>query len=102
MTVYGYKLGGSFGQAIMKQMLIWGAIGFLFGFLMPSMNNVAHATGFIAGACLGFVVTPDAPATNRASLSWNAVAITCILVLASSFALAGKNYGRIASRVHRV
>ena len=98
MAVYGYRLGGSYGQAIMRQMLIWGAIGFLFGFVVPNINNVAHASGFIAGGCLGFVINPDAPATNRASLSWNAAAIACILVLASSFALAGKSYGEIQER----
>lgn len=98
MAVYGYRLGGSYGQAIMRQMLIWGAIGFLFGFAVPNINNVAHAGGFIAGGCLGFVISPDAPATSRASLNWNAAAIACILVLASSFALAGKSYGEIQER----
>jgi rhomboid protease GluP len=98
MAVYGYRLGGSYGQAIMRQMLIWGAIGFLFGFAVPNINNVAHAGGFIAGGCLGFVINPDAPTTSRASLSWNAAAIACILVLASSFALAGKSYGEIQER----
>ena len=94
MAVYGYRLGGTYGNAIMKQMLIWGGIGFLFGFMMPNINNVAHASGFIAGVCLGFAIKPDAPATNRASLNWNAVAIACILILVSSFALAGKSYGQ--------
>lgn len=98
MAVYGYKLGGSYGKAITRQMLIWGGIGFLFGFMVPNINNVAHASGFIAGASLGYLVNPDAPATNRASLNWNAVAIICILVLASSFALAGKNYGDVQER----
>ncbi|MGA9768073.1 MAG: rhomboid family intramembrane serine protease [Blastocatellia bacterium] len=97
MAVYGYKLGGTYGKAIMRQMLIWGAIGFMFG-IMIGANNVAHASGFIAGAGLGFVVNPDAPATNRAVVSWNAVAIICILVLASSFALAGKGYGELQER----
>lgn len=98
MAVYGYRLGGSYGKAIMRQMLIWGGIGFLFGFMVPNINNVAHASGFIAGAGLGFVIPPDAPATSRSSLNWNAVAIICILVLASSFALAGKGYGDIQER----
>ena len=98
MAVYGYRQGGTYGNAIMKQMLIWGGIGFMFGFMMPNINNVAHASGFIAGAGLGFLVNPDAPATNRASSIWNAVAIICILVLASSFALAGKSYGEIQER----
>lgn len=94
MVIYGYRLGGTYGKAIMRQMLIWGAIGFMFGYMIGA-NNVAHATGFIAGAGLGFVVSPDAPATNRASLIWNTVAIACVLVLASSFALAGISYGKL-------
>lgn len=94
MAVYGYRQGGTFGKAIMRQMLTWAAFGFVFG-LMIGANNVAHASGFVAGAGLGFVIKPDAPTTNRASFGWNAAAIICILILASSFVMAGKNYGRL-------
>jgi membrane associated rhomboid family serine protease len=97
MAVYGYKLGGSYGKAIMRQMLIWGGIGFMFG-IMIGANNVAHASGFFAGAGLGFIIKPDAPVTNRATLRWNAAAIASILVLVSSFALAGKHYGDVQER----
>src|SRR5215510_1849865 len=92
MTVYGYKQGGSFGRALMKQMLIWGAIGIMFGFFIGA-NNVAHIGGFIAGAGLGFVLEPDSPATSVSAARWNAVAIACIGVVAISFALAGRAYG---------
>jgi rhomboid protease GluP len=97
MAVYGYKLGGSYGKAIMRQMLIWAGIGFMFG-VMIGANNVAHASGFFAGAGLAFLINPDAPATSRAALSWNAAAIASILVLVSSFAIAGKDYGSLQER----
>jgi membrane associated rhomboid family serine protease len=97
MAVYGYKLGGAFGKAITRQMLIWAGIGFMFG-VMIGANNVAHASGFFAGAALAFLIKPDAPATNRAFSGWNAAAIASILVLVSSFALAGKNYGDAQER----
>jgi membrane associated rhomboid family serine protease len=92
MAVYGYRQGGSFGRALMKQMLIWAAIGIMFGFFIGA-NNVAHIGGFVAGAVLGFVLKPDSPATSASAARWNAVAIACIGVVAISFAMAGKAYG---------
>ncbi|MFY9609313.1 MAG: rhomboid family intramembrane serine protease [Blastocatellia bacterium] len=92
MTVYGYRLGGSFGRALTRQMLIWAGIGIMFGFFIGA-NNVAHIGGFIAGGAIGFVLAPDAPVTVRASAVWNAAAIACIGVIAISFAMAGSVYG---------
>src|SRR6185436_19765149 len=51
MVVYGYRQGGSYGKAIMRQMLTWAVIGFFFGMIIGA-NNVAHAAGFAAGAGL--------------------------------------------------
>lgn len=92
MAVYGYRLGGSFGRGLMRQMLIWAGIGIMFGFFIGA-NNVAHVGGLIAGAALGFVLEPDAPSTVRASSLWNATAIACIGLVAVSFAMAGRGYG---------
>lgn len=92
MAVYGYRLGGSFGRALTRQMLIWAGIGVLFGFFIGA-NNVAHIGGFVAGGALGFVLAPDAPGTVRASALWNATAIACVGVVAISFAMAGSVYG---------
>lgn len=92
MAVYGYRRGGSFGRALMKQMLIWAAIGIMFGFFIGA-NNVAHIGGFIAGGALSMVLEPDSPVTSASAARWNAVAIACIGVVAISFALAGRAYG---------
>ncbi|HSF24007.1 MAG TPA: rhomboid family intramembrane serine protease, partial [Blastocatellia bacterium] len=92
MAVYGYRLGGSMGRALTRQMLIWAGIGIMFGFFIGA-NNVAHVGGFIAGGALGFVLAPDAPGTVRASALWNAAAIGCVGLVAVSFALAGSVYG---------
>ncbi|HSB11642.1 MAG TPA: rhomboid family intramembrane serine protease [Blastocatellia bacterium] len=94
MAVYGYREGGTFGRAIIRQMLIWGAIGFMFG-AMIGANNAAHAGGFAAGAGLGFIVRGNPPATHRSSSAWSIVAVACIVVLAASFAMAGRNYGEV-------
>jgi membrane associated rhomboid family serine protease len=92
LAVYGYRLGGSFGRGLMRQMLTWGAVGLMFGFFIGA-NNVAHIGGFIAGGALGFVLAPEAPGTVRAAALWNAAAIACVGAVAVSFTMAGVNYG---------
>jgi membrane associated rhomboid family serine protease len=57
LVAYGRSRGGAFGVAIMRQYGHWALILFALGFLMPGVNNVAHAGGFaggyLAGAALG-------------------------------------------------
>ncbi len=52
LVYYGRKRGGSFGAAIYRQVGTWTIVLFIFGFLMPAVNNLAHAGGF-AGGVLG-------------------------------------------------
>lgn len=92
MAVYGYRQGGSFGRALMRQMLIWAGIGIMFGFFIGA-NNVAHVGGFVAGAALGFILEPDVPSTVGSAARWNATAIGCIGLVAVSFVMAGRVYG---------
>ncbi len=92
MAVYGYRLGGSFGRVLMRQMLLWAGIGIMIGFFIGA-NNVAHVGGFAAGAALGFVLQPDAPTTIKSGIRWNAAAIACIGLVALSFVMAGRVYG---------
>jgi rhomboid protease GluP len=51
---YGKSRGGSYGQAIYKQIGAWALGLLLFGFLMPGVNNWAHGGGICAGVVLGF------------------------------------------------
>jgi rhomboid protease GluP len=92
MAVYGYRLGGSLGRGLMRQMLIWAAFGIMFGFFLGA-NNVAHVGGFLAGGALGFVLAPDAPSTVGSSARWNTAAIGCVGLVAISFVMAGRGYG---------
>jgi membrane associated rhomboid family serine protease len=92
MAVYGYRLGGSLGHGLMRQMLIWAAFGIMFGFFIGA-NNVAHVGGFVAGGALGFVLAPDAPSTAGSAARWNTAAIGCIGLVAISFVMAGRGYG---------
>lgn len=53
---FGKSRGGIYGQTIYSQIGGW-AIGiFVFGFLVPSINNWAHGGGMLAGVALGFLL----------------------------------------------
>ncbi len=49
LIYYGRFRGGQFGAAIYRQVGVWALVLFLFGFMSPAVNNIAHAGGFIGG-----------------------------------------------------
>jgi len=91
MAAYGYRQGGVFGRALMKQMLIWAALGFVIGHFIGA-NDVAHGGGFVAGGALGFIIPGESTMTLNAGRLWSAVLIICVLMVAVSFAVAGRNF----------
>jgi rhomboid protease GluP len=91
MAVYGYRLGGAAGRALMRQMLIWAAFAVVVTF--SSANQIAHIGGFIAGGALGFLIKGEPPATSREAVVWNAAAIFSALLVVVSFALVAVHYG---------
>lgn len=53
---YGIHRGGIYGQAIAKQVGSWMFSLFLFGFIVPGINNWAHMGGIISGFILGYLL----------------------------------------------
>jgi rhomboid protease GluP len=53
---YGKSRGGIYGQAIYKQIGAWALGLFIFGLLVPNVNNWGHGGGIVAGAILGFLL----------------------------------------------
>ena len=51
---YGKSRGGIYGQSIYKQVAGWAVVLFLFGLIMPGINNWGHGGGIVAGIILGF------------------------------------------------
>mgnify|MGYP006294515209 CR=1 FL=1 len=49
LVYFGRKSGGEFGNAVYRQVGTWAIILFVMGFLMPGVNNLAHAGGFAGG-----------------------------------------------------
>ncbi len=50
---YGKSRGGAYGSALYRQVGTWALVLFLFGFLVPGINNWAHGGGLLAGAAAG-------------------------------------------------
>jgi len=75
---FGKSRGGTYGQAIYRQIGSW-AIGiFLFGFLVPAINNWAHGGGMLAGVALGFLL--GYREQSREKQGHKIVALCCVLV----------------------
>ncbi|NVM26241.1 MAG: rhomboid family intramembrane serine protease [Desulfobacterales bacterium] len=53
---YGKSRGGVYGQAIYRQIGGWALGLFLFGLLVPGVNNWGHGGGICAGAISGFLL----------------------------------------------
>ncbi len=56
LVYYGRKRGGYFGNQIYRQVGMWAVILFVFGLMMPYVNNSAHAGGFIGGYIAAYLL----------------------------------------------
>jgi rhomboid protease GluP len=75
---YGKSRGGVYGQTIYKQIGGWALGIFLFGFLMPGINNWGHGGGMCAGAVLGFLLGYRERVRER--LIHKIIASACVVV----------------------
>ena len=53
---YGKRRGGAYGQAVYRQVGGWALSLFVFGLLVPGINNWGHGGGMAAGVLLGFML----------------------------------------------
>jgi len=53
---YGKSRGGTFGTAVYRQIGGWVIMLYVFGLLMPGINNWGHTGGLVGGAIIGFLV----------------------------------------------
>jgi len=77
---FGKSRGGIYGQAVYRQIGGW-AIGiFLFGFLVPAINNWAHGGGMLAGAVSGFLLGYQEK--SREKQGHKIAALCCVIITA--------------------
>jgi len=77
---YGKSRGGLYGQAIYKQVGMWAVGIFVFGFLVPGINNWGHGGGFAAGILLGSLLGYEEK--KRETLTHKFIAAGCVLITA--------------------
>lgn len=77
---YGKSRGGQYGTAVYKQLATWVVALFIFGFLVPAINNWAHGGGLLAGVILGFVLRYNDQ--SRETLFHKVLAGICVAVTA--------------------
>ncbi len=91
---YGKHRGGTFGEAIYKQVFGW-LIGLFFIGMMPNINNWGHGGGVLAGILMGFLL--GYPEKRRERLLDKTLAGVCIgaTVLVLAWALLTGIYYRL-------
>lgn len=77
---YGKSRGGAYGQIIFRQIGGWAVAIFVFGFLVPGINNWGHGGGMLGGAILGYLLGYHE--RRRENLSHKFLAGVCMIVTA--------------------
>jgi rhomboid protease GluP len=87
---YGKSRGGIYGTALFKQVGGWVIFLFIFGFLVPGINNWGHGGGMAAGLILGYVLGYQERKPVRLWHKWIAglCALSTVLVLMYAVATA--------------
>ena len=75
---YGKSRGGVYGKALYKQISMWVVFLFLFGFVVPGINNWGHGGGIIVGIGIGFLLGYQEK--RRENIFHKFLAGTCVLV----------------------
>ena len=77
---YGRSRGGVYGSALFRQVGMWVVAMAVFGFIVPVINNWAHAGGILVGALVGFLLGYN-ERRREGSLS-KTLAAACLVVTA--------------------
>ncbi|TFG35568.1 MAG: rhomboid family intramembrane serine protease [Desulfobacterales bacterium] len=89
MLYYGKSRGGTYGRNIYSQIGVWAVSIFVFGLIVPGINNWGHGGGMAAGALLAFLLGYQE--RKRENISHKFLAIGCAALTAMILAWASLN-----------
>jgi len=78
LLYYGKSRGGSYGSAVYQQLSGWVISIFIFGLIVPGINNWAHGGGIIGGMLLGLLL--GYTEKRRENLFHRLLALLCVAV----------------------
>ena len=100
LLVYGLRRGGVFGRNLSSSIGRWAIYIFIFS-LLPGVDFLSHAGGFVCGGALGLVVPPGPFRSRATALLWEGLALAATVVVLASFYLMA-NRGADALRLLRL
>ena len=92
---YSKSRGGAYGQALYRQVGGWALGIFLFGLLVPGINNWGHVGGLLGGALLGYLLGYN----ERRRESFAQRLLAYLMVVVTGFFLAGAAASAVMSRI---
>ena len=80
---FGKSRGGVYGETVFKQLLGWAAVLFIFGIVVPGINNWGHGGGLVAGAVCALLLgyNDQRPERIHHKMVGAACAVVTVLVL---------------------
>ena len=73
---YRVEFSGELGELLRKNLIFWGIVNLLLGFVIPNIDNPSHLGGVIAGTILGMCVS------HRWSKDWDRYGLAVVIILA--------------------
>jgi len=94
---YGKSRGGLYGETVYKQLMGWVIGIFLFGFLVPGVNNWGHGGGILGGILLGHYLGYTEKRKESYAHKMGAVACIGLTVIILLWAIVSASYYRLAA-----
>lgn len=85
---FNWSYGGAAGRSNSKIFLQWALYSFAYGMIIPQVDNICHAGGFLTGALLGIVMERTMRNGDPFAGLWRVLAVICALATLASFAAA--------------
>jgi rhomboid protease GluP len=86
LLYYGKSRGGIYGRTLYRQVGTWVIFLFVFGLIVPGINNWGHGGGILAGIAAGFLLGYQEK--KRESITHKILAAACAMVTVAVLAWA--------------
>ena len=86
-AAYYHRMGDSIALQRRNFMLQWAALGFIFGFLVPRIDNTAHLGGAVGGAVLGLLLPIQGRLLRSTNRIFNFLGLASVILVVLCLAI---------------